>query len=161
MTSAERKLGLHSANSILLVFVAAAILLPFGYGLDLGPGPNRIRALIWEYINAPWFSGVRFVRVGDVLEGLLYTIPRYFFIYHIFNLYKKSLNQKWMWFVGILGALFPGLVSLVRIIGWVQGWTQPPPPISDPYFPIYIPIPTILIISIVLSRLFPYKPNSE
>lgn len=161
MTSGERKVGLHSAYLILLAFVTAALLIPFGYGVDLGPGSNRIRALIWEYMDAPWFSGVRFVRLGDVLEGLIYTIPRYFFIYQIFNLYRKFLKQRRMWFIGILGALFPGLVSLVRILGWVQGWTQPPPPMSDPYFPIYIPIPTILILGIVLLRLFPYKPYSE
>jgi hypothetical protein len=81
MTSARAKPGLPSAYFVLVILMAAAILLPFGYGLDLGPGPNRIRALIWEYIDAPWFSGVRFVRSGQVLEALLYTLPRYFFIY--------------------------------------------------------------------------------
>jgi hypothetical protein len=161
MVSAKRKIEKQSANFVLLIFLVAAILLPFGYRLDLGPGPNRIRALIWEYINAPWFSGVRFVRGGEVFEALLYTIPRYFFIFKIFNLYRTTLNQKRMWSVGILGALFPGLVSLVLIIGWLQGWTQPPPPISDHYFPIYIPLPTILIIGIVLLRLLPVKRNDE
>jgi hypothetical protein len=100
MTSAKRKPGLQSA--ILIILLAAAILLPFGIGLDLGPGPNRIRALIWEYIDAPWFSGVRFVRLGQVLEVFAYTLPRYFFIFLIFNQYRTCLNQKRMWSVEII-----------------------------------------------------------
>jgi hypothetical protein len=149
------QLRLPKAPIVLSILLAAAFLLPFGYGLDLGPGPNRIRALIWEYIDAPWFSGVRFVRLGQVFEALVYTLPRYFFIVQIFNLYRTSSNQRHMLTVGILGALFPGLVSLVQIIAWLQGWTQPPPPVSDHRFPIYIPIPTILILGIVLLRSFP------
>jgi hypothetical protein len=66
-----------------------------------------------------------------------------------------------MWTVGILGALFPGLVSLVNIIGWLGGWTQPPPSVSDHLFPIYIPIPTILIMGIVLLRFFPVRTMKE
>ncbi|HEY71619.1 MAG TPA: hypothetical protein G4O08_13665 [Anaerolineae bacterium] len=157
MTSTKRRSETRSAILVLIILLAGAVLLPFGYGLDLGPGPNRIRALIWEYIDAPWFSGVRIVRIGEMLEALLYTLPRYFFLFQIFNLYRTSLSQKRIWPVGILGASFPGLVSLVLIVGWLQGWTQPPPPQSDHYFPIYIPIPTILIMSIILLRLLPVR----
>ena len=150
-----------SAYFVLVILLAAAILLPFGYGLDLGPGPNRIRALIWEYMDAPWFTGVRLVRLGQVLEAFLYTLPRYIFIYQIFNLYRTCLKQKYMWTIGVLGALFPGLVSLVLVIGWLQGWTQPPPPVSDHHFPIYIPIPTIMIMVIILLRIFPVRGRDE
>jgi hypothetical protein len=144
-----------------LILLVEAILLPFGYGLDLGPGPNRIRALIWEYIDAPWFSGIRIVRLSEMLEALLYNLPRHFFLFQIFSLYRTSLSQKRMWLVGILGALFPGLVSRVLIVGWLQGWTQPPPPQNDHFFPIYIPIPTILIMGIVLLRLLPVRRKDE
>lgn len=83
------------------------------------------------------------VRLGEMVAALVYTFPAYFFIFQVFNLYRTSLNQKWMWTVGILGALFPGLLSLVLIVGWLQGWTQPPPTVSDHYFPIYIPNPEV------------------
>jgi hypothetical protein len=157
MTSERAKQKLPSAYLVLVILLAGAILVPFGYDLDLGPGPNRIRALIWEYMDAPWFSGVRFVSTGQVLEAILYTLPRYVFIYQVFNLFRTWVSQRWIWTVGILGALFPGLVSLVNIIGWVGGWTQPPPSVSDHLFPIYVPIPTILIMYIVLLRLFPVR----
>ena len=149
------------AYFILILLLIGGVLLPFGYGLDLGPGPNRIRALIWEYIDAPWFSGVRLVRIGQVLEGAIYTLPTYFFIFQIFNLYRSGRRQKFMAPIGILGALFPGLVSLFQIIGWLQGWTQPPPPVSDHRFPIYIPIPTVLILSMILMRVFAVGSTNE
>jgi hypothetical protein len=63
-------------------------------------------------------------------------------------------------FTVILSTFFPALVSLVRIIGWLQGWTQPPPPLSDPYFPIYIPIPIVQILSVILLRVYPIKTNN-
>lgn len=149
------------AYLVLTVLLLSAILLPFGIGLDLGPGPNKIRALIWEYLDAPWFSGYRFVRVGQILEGILYTLPIYFFIAQIFKYYKTGAMPKRVIVVGILGALFPALVSLIQVIGWLKGWTQPPPPISDHYFPIYIPIPTTPILAIVLVRIFPARNTTE
>ncbi len=161
MTSTASKLRLPLAYIVLIILLAAAILLPFGYSLDLGPGPNSVRALVWEYIDATWFSGFRFVRFGQVLDALLHTLPTYFFIFQLFNLYRTSLRPKRMWLAGILGALFPGLVSLFLVIGWLQGWTQPPPPLSDLRFPVYIPIPTIVIIAIILLRLFPVKEPDE
>jgi hypothetical protein len=161
MTSTASKLRLPLAYIVLIILLAAAILLPFGYSLDLGPGPNSVRALVWEYIDASWFSGFRFVRFGQVLDALLHTLPTYFFIFQLFNLYRTSLRPKRMWLAGILGALFPGLVSLFLVIGWLQGWTQPPPPLSDLRFPVYIPIPTIVIIAIILLRLFPVKEPDE
>jgi hypothetical protein len=149
--------GRTPATWVLIILLASALLLPFGYRLDLGPGPNGIRALIWEYLDAPWFSGVRFVRLGQVLEALLYTLPRYFFIAQVVILYRRRSKPKRMAAVGILGALFPGLLSLTLIVGWLQGWTQPPPPISDHYFPIYVPIPTVSIIGLILLRVLPIK----
>ncbi len=161
MTESKRVLGLPLATFIFLILLAAAILFPFGYGLDLGPGPNRIRALVWEYMNAPWFSGVRFVQLGQIFEAILYTFPRYIFIFQVFKLYRTQSSQKRMAFVGILGALFPGLISLFLVIGWLQGWTQPPPPVSDHRFPIYVPIPSILLLSFILSKLFPVRVSDE
>ena len=117
MTSITSKLRQPQAYVVLSILLAAAILVPFGYALDLGPGPNSVRALVWQYIDAPWFSGFRFVQFGQVLEAILYTLPTYFFIFHLFKLYRTSVRPKRMWLVGVLSALFPGLVSLVFIVG--------------------------------------------
>lgn len=134
----------------LFILVASASLLPFGYRLDLGPGPDGIRAVFWEYLDAPWFSGFRLVRLGQIFEALIYTFPTYPYLYQVYQLWFGEVKWKRVVAVGILSAVFPGIISLLRILGWIQGWTQPPPPLSDPYFPIYIPIPSTTLISLLL-----------
>jgi len=130
-------------------------LLPFGYRLDIGPGPDSIRALIWEYIEAPWHSGFWFVQVGIFLTSLLYTFPRFIFLYQMIRYYSCKIPRKSVIKIGIVSELFPALVSILLIIGWQLGWTQPPPPFSDPWFPIYVPIPALLIIGLGLVFIIP------
>jgi hypothetical protein len=36
---------------VLIVLVLTALFVPFGYGLDLGPGPDKVGALTWEYLE--------------------------------------------------------------------------------------------------------------
>jgi hypothetical protein len=144
---------------VLIILVLAALFLPFGYGVDLGPGPDKVRALTWEYIDAPWFSGVRFVSLGTFFESILYTLPRVLFIYQVFRLYRGRTTKRRVVAWGIFAELFPALVSLIRIVGWIAGWTQPPPAVSDPYFPIYVPIPSLLIAGLVLMQAMP--PNGK
>jgi len=139
----------------LIILVSSTLLLPFGYRLDLGPGSDGIRAVVWEYLDAPWFSGIRFVRLGQMLEAIIYTLPTYLFVYQVYHLYFGEVNPKRIVATGILSAVFPGIISLLRILGWVQGWTQPPPPLSDPYFPIFIPLPSLLLFSLLLIVLIP------
>jgi hypothetical protein len=144
-----------SAILVLIILLVAATFVPFAYRLDIGPGPDGIRALVWEYLDAPWFSGFRFVQPGQVLEALMVTFPRFLFIFLVFKQYRTRSKQRWMVAMGVLGALFPGVISLISIVGWVQGWTQPPPSLSDPFFPIYIPFPSILILATRLLKLIP------
>lgn len=161
MSTIKKGPNLSTAYIVLTLLLIGGIFLPFGIALDLGPGPNRIRALIWEYLDAPWFSGIRLVRAGQVLEGILYTLPTYFFIVQVFNLLRRGASGRHLILTGILSAIFPALVSLVQIIGWLQGWTQPPPPVSDHRFPIYIPIPIVPVLGIILLRLFPVENGEE
>ena len=138
-----------------IIMMILAFLLPFGYRLDIGPGPDSVRALIWEYIEAPWQSGFWFVRVGIFFTSLLYTFPRFIFLYRMVQYYSLKIPRSSVIKTGILSELFPALVSIIMIIGWQLGWTQPPPPLSDPWFPIYIPIPALLIIGLGLVFIIP------
>lgn len=140
---------------IAAILAASALLLPLGYRLDLGPGPDGIRAVLWEYLDAPWFSGIRFVRAGQIFEALIYTLPTYPYIYQVYQRCFGTTNRKRLTTLGILSAAFPGITSLLRVLGWVQGWTQPPPPQSDPYFPIFIPIPSTVLVGLLLIQLAP------
>ncbi len=149
--------NLRIKSVLVTILLLSAFVLPFGYRLDLGPGPNGVRAILWEYLDAPWFSGIRLLRVGQMLEALAYTFPTYLFIYQVYNHYFGKTNRKQLLILGILSTIFPGIVSLIQVIGWLQGWTQPPPPLSDPYFPIYIPIPSTVFISLLLFKLIPRR----
>ena len=138
----------QSALFIGITMTILAFLLPFGYRLDIGPGPDSVRALIWEYIEAPWQSGFWFVQGGIFLTSLIYTFPRFIFLYRIIQYYSKKTPRSSVIKMGIFSELFPALVSILGIIGWQLGWTQPPPPISDPWFPIYIPIPALILVGL-------------
>ena len=140
-----------------IVMTSMVFLLPFGYRLDIGPGPDSIMALIWEYIEAPWNSGFWFVQIGIFLTSLLYTFPRFIFLYQIIRYYSYKSPRKAVIKSGIVSELFPALVSILLIIGWQMGWTQPPPPFSDPWFPIYVPIPALLIIGLGLVFMAPRR----
>ena len=140
-----------------IVMTSMVFLLPFGYRLDIGPGPDSIMALIWEYIEAPWNSGFWFVQIGIFLTSLLYTFPRFIFLYQIIRYYSYKSPRKAVIKSGIVSELFPALASVLMIIGWQLGWTQPPPPLSDPWFPIYVPIPALLIIGLGLVFMAPRR----
>ena len=159
MENSQNKKNKPSLNpSPLLIGIVMTILvffLPFAYRRDLGPGPDSVMALIWEYIEAPWQTGFWFVRGGIFLTSLIYTFPRFIFLFRIIQFYSIRKSRSSVIKTGILSAFFPGLISLVGIVGWQLGWTQPPPPISDPWFPVYIPLPALLIIGLLLVFLLP------
>ena len=157
----SRRAGQPLPLVIGIIFALLVFSLPFGYGLDLGPGPDNVRALIWEYIDAPWFSGFRIVSVGTFLTSLLYTFPRFIFLYQIIRFYLNKVSRKSLVLTGTASELFPPLVSAVRIVGWLLGWTQPPPPLSDHWFPIYVPIPLLLILGLVLVFVLPPRTASS
>ena len=138
-----------------ITMTVLAFLLPFGYRLDLGPGPDSVMALIWEYIEAPWQSGFWFVQVGIFLTSTIYTFPRFIFLYRMIQYYSLKIPRSSVIKTGILSEFFPALVSIILIIGWQLGWTQPPPPLSDHWFPIYIPIPALLFIGLGFVYLSP------
>ena len=145
----------HSPQVIGLIMTILVFLLPFGYRLDLGPGPDSVMALIWEYIEAPWQSGFRFVDFGIFLTSIIYTFPRFVFLYQMIQYYSLKIPRRSVIRTGIISELFPMFVSIILIIGWQLGWTQPPPPISDPWFPVYISLPALLIIGLGFVFLFP------
>ena len=130
-------------------------LLPFGYRLDVGPGPDSVMALVWEYIEAPWQSGFWFVEIGIFLTSIIYTFPRIVFLYRMIQFYSLKVPRSSVIRSGIISELFPALVSIILIIGWQLGWTQPPPPFSDPWFPIYIPIPALFVVGLGFIYLSP------
>ncbi|MFW9892040.1 MAG: hypothetical protein ACFFFO_07560, partial [Candidatus Thorarchaeota archaeon] len=42
---------------VTIVILLAILFVPFAYHFDLGPGPNSIEAVVWQYIESPWQMG--------------------------------------------------------------------------------------------------------
>ena len=119
-----------SALVVGIVMTGLMCLLPFSYVLDLGPGPDNIKALVWEYTDDPWVSGFRIVSSGAFLASLLCTPPRFIFLYQMIRYYLSKTTKKPLILTGIASELFPTLVSAALIAGWRLGWTNPLPPLS-------------------------------
>ncbi|MDH4215251.1 MAG: hypothetical protein OEV85_15155 [Candidatus Thorarchaeota archaeon] len=112
-----------------------SLVLPFAYHLDVGPGPDSIRAMTWDYIEASWYSGFR---LWDPLDTLPYTVLRLAFAVMVTRvMVGKSTIQKAM-LVGTLAELQPVLISapLTYLIEWP----------GDPQVPLYIPIPVFFLV---------------
>jgi hypothetical protein len=109
--------------------------------MDVGPGPDSIRAMTWDYIEASWYSGFR---LWDSLDTLPYTVLRLAFTVMVARaIVGKSTIQKAM-LVGILAELQPVVISasLTYLIAWP----------GNPQVPLYIPIPIFFIVSgLILS----------
>lgn len=134
--------------SILTTFMLVVVLvLPFAYRVDIGPGPDSIRAMTWDYIEASWYSGCRFWNPFDVLP---YTFLRLIFAVMLTRAYLGRTTAKKTLLVGILAELQPFLVSapLVFLIDWPGG---------DPWVPLYVPLPFMLALGVILLLIFKYK----
>ena len=116
-----------------------ALVLPFAYRVDVGPGPDSIRAMTWDYIESSWHSGFR---LWNPLDTLPYTILRLVFAVMVVRNHHKGTSKWKTLFVGILSEIQPIAVSapLVYLIDWP----------GDPQVPLYIPIPIYFIIGLIL-----------
>lgn len=116
-----------------------ALALPFAYRIDVGPGPDSIRSMIWDYIESEWFSGFRLWNPLDVVP---YTFLRFVFAVFLARLCIGNTTAKKTIITGILAELQPIIVSApqVYLIDWA----------GDPLVPLYLPIPIMLIFGVIL-----------
>jgi hypothetical protein len=121
--------------SLAVLMIVLALVLPFAYRMDVGPGPDSIRAMTWDYIEASWYSGFR---LWDPLDSLPYSILRLVFAVMVARVFVGKSTIGRAMFVGILAELQPVAVSapLVYLIDWP----------GEPLAPLYIPIPMLFLI---------------
>ncbi|KXH77198.1 MAG: hypothetical protein AM326_12565 [Candidatus Thorarchaeota archaeon SMTZ-45] len=134
--ASERSLVFFIIAAIMIILV---LVLPFAYRIDIGPGPDSIRAMTWDYIESTWYSGFRF---WNPLDTLPYTILRLVFAVYLARFCLGSTTAKTTVLIGILAELQPIIVSapLVYFIDWS----------GDPLVPLYIPVPIMLLLGIIL-----------
>lgn len=142
-TASERSLGFLIILAIMMIL---ALALPFAYHVDVGPGPDSIRAMTWDYIESTWYTGFRF---WNPLDTLPYTILRLVFAFYLASACLGNVTAKKAILIGILAELQPIIVSapLVYFIEWS----------GDPLIPLYIPIPTLLVIGTIIVLIIKRK----
>ncbi len=135
-TTSEHSLSLLV---VIMIFIILALVLPFAYRIDVGPGPDSIRAMTWDYIEAEWFSGFR---LWNPLDAFPYTFLRFVFAVYLARFCLGISNAKRTILTGIITELQPFILSAPQV--FLIDWT------GDPLVPLYIPVPIILTLGIIL-----------
>lgn len=125
--------------AMVLLMGIVALILPFAFRIDVGPGPDSIRAMVWDYIESSWYSGFR---IWNPIDTLPYTFLRLVFALYLARLYVGRATSRRTILIGILAELQPFAVSapLVYFIDWS----------GDPLVPLYIPLPIMFIFGVAL-----------
>jgi hypothetical protein len=130
--------------------IILALVLPFAIRVDIGPGPNSIRAMIWDYIESSWYSGFRF---WNPLDAFPYTFLRLLFAVYLARFCLGMSNARNAIITGIIAELQPIIVSapLVYLINWS----------GDPLVPLYIPLPIMFIFGVIIITVIRLQSRSQ
>jgi hypothetical protein len=124
--------------SLLIVFLT-----PYGFDIDLGPGPNRLLAILWE------FWALEVFRWFTVLEYFPYYFLRFIVTYYMIKYIMGTVTRK----KAIIMSVASDSIPLILLIPGVL--------ILDPsghnYLPIMIPIPILLLYNLSLIFIFSNK----
>ena len=127
---------------IIIISILIVLLAPFGYHIDLGPGPNSITAIFWDYST---YYSFRY------LVALRYYVEFYFFrfavLYGIVRFLQGKMSKKWLTILALIAELIPLIISIpASLILNSEG---------ENLSPIIISIPILLIFVIIVAYFFP------
>lgn len=110
----DHNVGRRRAAIMGVILALIAVILPFAYHVDIGPGPDSIRAMIWDYIQASWHSGFRWWNPFDTLP---YTLLRIIYPLQIYRYYTGLSSKRRTIVMGLVSELQPFLVSFPLTYG--------------------------------------------
>ncbi len=140
--------GLNVKIVLVLILVILVVLLaPFAYHFDLGPGPDSIEAVLWHYIESPWFTGFRF---REPFRYFPYIFVRLLFSLQFLRYLQGKSSGKVTLLVAAYSELHVALLSLPVYISWYFGLGVFLAPDGDPILPIFLPIPLLFLVSLFL-----------
>ena len=132
---------------ITILVVLVVLFAPFAIHFDLGPGPNSIEAVIWQYIESPWQEGFWFQNplryFDDVVIRLLFPIQ---FLRYLLG---KS-SRKVTLLAALYSEIHAGLLSLFVYISWLYQLGVFLSPDGDPIRPVFLPIPLLFLVTLIL-----------
>ena len=132
-----------------ILFLLVIFITPYGYHIDLGPGPNGIFAILWDWDFSIYYG----FRMFESLEYFPYFIFRIVFFYELFRFFQNKVSKTRFLLFGLITELIPLLISIPGSLILS--------PEGENYIPIMIPIPILLICCIILVSLWKYKKIDE
>jgi hypothetical protein len=130
----------YIAAIIGLLTILVVFFFPFGYQIDLGPGPNSIVSMIWEVPLTPAWYSIRFF--SAFLYYLEYCFFRLIFVLDVILLIIGKFNKKRFILIGLISELIPLAISIpATFIRNTQG---------ENLLAIIYPIPILLIFDLII-----------
>ncbi|MHA1509288.1 MAG: hypothetical protein ACTSO6_11355 [Promethearchaeota archaeon] len=127
---------------IIIISILIVLLAPFGYHIDLGPGPNSITAMLWDYSS--YYSFRYFVALRYYVE---FYIFRLVILFAIIMFLGEKLSRKWLIILGIIGELIPLILSIpASLLLNSEG---------ENLTPIIISIPMLFVFVILVAFVYP------
>ncbi|MHA2423277.1 MAG: hypothetical protein ACXAEF_00685 [Candidatus Thorarchaeota archaeon] len=135
---------------VILISIASFIvlLLPYGYHIDLGPGPSGFWAILWE--RPEFTSGVQLLWF-EAFEYFIYYLYRFVVLYTLWNFLKGEVQPKRLLRQSLICEIIPLLISIPGFLILDES--------GHNYIPIMIPIPILLLYCIILLLYIRYKTN--
>ena len=112
---------------IILLTIIIVFLTPFGYHIDLGPGPNSIIAIIWDYsteYNIRYFVALRYYFEFYIFRIILLFVLTGFLL--------GKISKKWILITAGIAELIPLILSIPASI-FLNSEGENSSPIIFPY----------------------------
>ena len=140
------RLNFKPILATILVFLIV-LFAPFAIHFDLGPGPNAIEAVVWQYIESSWQVGFWFQNPFRYFDSIIIRVifPLQFLRYCL-----GRSSRKVTLLAAAYSELHVALLSLPVYISWYFGLGVFLSPDGHPIRPVFLPIPFLFILTVVL-----------
>lgn len=116
------------------------LLTPYGIDIDIGPGPIRLLAILWEYF------ALEVIRWFTVLIYVPYYFFRFITLYYVMRYIMGMCSKKKVIIMSTICEFIPLTLSIIGLIF--------PDPTGEPYINTVIPIPILLLYNLLLIFVF-------
>lgn len=123
-----------------IISLLVILLTPYGIDIDIGPGPVRLLAILWEYF------ALAVIRWFTVLIYFPFYIFRFITFYYVIKYILGTVSKKKVITMSIVSELIPLVFSIIGLIF--------PDPTGEPYINTVIPIPILLLYNFIIISIW-------
>lgn len=128
---------------IIILGIVIVFILPYGYHVDLGPGPSGFMAITWELPEFPVYQDYSGIMLLTSLEYFIYYLYRLVVLYAIWKTSLGLMKPKRLVTHGLASELVPVLISIPGALFLNSE--------GENYIPIMIPIPFLFLYCVFLA----------